>query len=43
MNTVLSSPLAAHIRENVEEYKALVIDLPDEMSRASDLYESQKE
>jgi len=43
MNTVLSSPLADHIRENVEEYKALVIDLPDEMSRASDLYDSQKE
>ena len=43
MNPVLSSPLAAHIRENVEEYKALVKDLPDEMSKARDLYKSQKE
>lgn len=43
MNTMLSSPLAAHIRENVGEYKALVKDLPDEMSRARDLYESQEE
>ncbi|MGD2030179.1 MAG: HDOD domain-containing protein [Desulfobacterales bacterium] len=43
MNPVLSSPLAAHIRENVEEYKALIKDLPDEMSRARDLYEPQKE
>lgn len=43
MNTTLSSPLADHIRENVEEYKALVKDLPDEMSRANDLYGPQKE
>ena len=43
MNTMLSSPLATHIRENVGEYKALVKDLPDEMSKASDLYEHQKE
>jgi putative nucleotidyltransferase with HDIG domain len=39
----LSSPLADHIRENVEEYKALVKDLPEEMSRASELYGPQKE
>jgi len=43
MNTMLSSPLGTHIRENVGEYKALVKDLPDEMSKASDLYEHQKE
>ena len=43
INTVLSSPLAAHVRENVEEYKALVKDLPDEMSKARELYEFQKE
>jgi putative nucleotidyltransferase with HDIG domain len=43
MNTVLSPPLAAHIRENVGEYKTLVRDLPDEMSKARELYESQKE
>jgi putative nucleotidyltransferase with HDIG domain len=40
MNTVLSPPLADHIRENVEEYKTLVKDLPDEMSKARKLYES---
>jgi len=43
MKPTLSSPLADHIRKNVEEYKALVKDLPDEMSRASDLYGYQKE
>jgi hypothetical protein len=35
--------LADHLRENIKEYKALVEDLPDEMSRASDLYGYQKE
>lgn len=43
MKPTLSSPLADHIRENVEEYKALVKDLPEEMSRASELYGPQKE
>ena len=41
MNAILSLPLAAHIRENIGEYKALAKDLPDEMSKARDLYESQ--
>jgi hypothetical protein len=35
---MLSSPLTAHIRENVKEYKALIRDLPDEMSKAQDMY-----
>jgi len=43
MKPTLSSPLADHLRENIKEYKALVEDLPDEMSRASDLYGYQKE
>jgi putative nucleotidyltransferase with HDIG domain len=43
MEPALSSPLADHIRENVGEYKALVKDLPEEMSRASELYGPQKE
>ena len=43
MKPTLPPPLADHIRENVQEYKALVKDLPDEMSKASDLYGPQKE
>jgi putative nucleotidyltransferase with HDIG domain len=43
MEPTLSSPLADHLRENVGEYKALVKDLPEEMSRASELYTPQKE
>jgi HD-like signal output (HDOD) protein len=43
MEPTLSSPLSDHIRENVEEYKALVKDLPEEISRASELYGPQKE
>ena len=43
MDTMLSPPLVAHVRDNVEEYKVLIKDLPDEMSKAKDLYESQEE
>lgn len=42
MNGVLSPALATHIHENIEEYKVLIKDLPDEMSKAKDLYESQE-
>jgi putative nucleotidyltransferase with HDIG domain len=38
MKTLLSNSLAAQIRDNVKEYKALVRDLPDEMSKAKELY-----
>lgn len=38
MKTKLSNPLAVHIRDNIKEYKALARDLPDEMSKAKDLY-----
>jgi putative nucleotidyltransferase with HDIG domain len=43
MKAILSSPLADHIRHNVEEYKALVRDLPEEISKAKDLYEPNEE
>lgn len=43
MKAKLSLPLATHIRDNVKEYKALVRDLPNEMSKAKDLYTSHEE
>lgn len=36
----LSPCLGQHIRENMEEYKVLVEDLPEEMEKAQDLYGS---
>ena len=39
----LSNPLAEQIRDNVKEYKALVRDLPDEMSKAKELYAPNEE
>ena len=43
MKAKLSLPLADHIRNNVKEYKALVRDLPNEMSKAKDLYMPHEE
>lgn len=43
MKAKLSLPLANHIRNNVKEYKALVRDLPNEMSKAKDLYAPHEE
>lgn len=43
INANLSLPLATHIRDNVKEYKALVRDLPNEMSKAKDLYTPHEE
>lgn len=43
LDAVISTPLAAHIRENMDEYKALARDLPNEMSKARELYESGAE
>jgi len=40
MNANLSPPLVAHIQDNVAEYKTLIRDLPEAISKASDLYES---
>lgn len=43
MKAKLSLPLATHIRDNVKEYKALVRELPNEMSKAKDLYAHHEE
>jgi putative nucleotidyltransferase with HDIG domain len=43
MKSSLSPPLTIQIRDNVKEYKALVRDLPEEMSRAKDLYAPHEE
>jgi hypothetical protein len=43
MNPALSPSLAEQIRNNVKEYKALVRDLPDEISKAKDLYTPHEE
>ena len=43
MKAKLSPPLATHIRDNVQEYKALVRELPNEMSKAKDLYAHHEE
>lgn len=42
MRVILSPPLVAHVRDNIEEYKVLARDLPDEISKAKDLYESEE-
>jgi putative nucleotidyltransferase with HDIG domain len=38
MTATLSPPLITHIHDNLEEYKTLARDLPDEMVKAKDLY-----
>jgi putative nucleotidyltransferase with HDIG domain len=43
MATSLSPPLGDHIRENLMEYKALAKDLPEEMVKAKEIYETQTE
>lgn len=43
MKAKLSLPLADHLRNNVKEYKALVRDLPNEMTKAKDLYSPHEE
>ncbi len=43
MKGMLSPDLATYVRDNIEEYKALVKDLPEEMSKAKELYEPQEE
>jgi putative nucleotidyltransferase with HDIG domain len=41
MDAEISPPLAEHIKEYMDEYKALAKDLPEEMAKASELYESK--
>jgi len=43
MNGILSPPLATHLHDNLEEYKALAKDFPKEMSKAKEIYEIQEE
>ena len=43
MDGGLSPPLIAFIKDNVKEYKAVARDLPDEMEKAKELYESSEE
>ena len=38
MNGILSPPLSTHLRDNLEEYKTLAKDLPDEMLKAKEIY-----
>lgn len=36
----LSPPLVLHLQENMDEYKVLIDDLPEEIAKAQDIYES---
>jgi HD-like signal output (HDOD) protein len=36
----LSQSVSEHIRENVQEYKAMAQGLPEEMKKAQDLYQT---
>jgi putative nucleotidyltransferase with HDIG domain len=42
MNGTLSPPLVDHVRNNLDEYKALITDFPEEMSKAKELYETHE-
>ena len=39
----LSPSIIGYVRDNIDEYKALVKDLPNELSKAKELYESNGE
>jgi putative nucleotidyltransferase with HDIG domain len=41
--TQLSQPLLIHMRNNIQEYKAIILDLPDELNRAKKIYSMDKE
>lgn len=41
--TQLSPNLVDHIQENIDEYKVLLEDLPEEMEKAKDLYNANQE
>jgi len=43
MTAKLSAPLASHVRDNLNEYKALAKDLPDEIAKAKEIYELQED
>jgi len=39
----LPTPLASHVRDNLNEYNALAKDLPDEIAKAKEVYEIQED
>ena len=43
MHGVLSPVLVSHIQENIDEYQALGRDLPDEISKAMEIYQIDEE
>ena len=43
MNGTFSPPLSRYVRENLKEYRALAKDLPEEISKAKEIYDIQKE
>jgi hypothetical protein len=43
MKETLSAQLLDHLVENSGEYKTLIRDLPDEMVKARELYDPEKE
>ncbi|MBF0200457.1 MAG: HDOD domain-containing protein [Desulfamplus sp.] len=42
MKSVLSPPLMIQIRDNIKEYKTLAEDLPDEITKAEDIYKLER-
>ena len=40
MTAILSPELMKHVKDSIGEYKALMKDLPDEITKAKDIYES---
>jgi hypothetical protein len=42
MATSLSPPLFEHISDNLMEYKSLAKDLPEEMAKAREIYETRR-
>ena len=42
MDIALPEGLSTHLCDNMDEYRALVNDLPDEISKAHEMYEYQE-
>ncbi|MCD4720846.1 MAG: HDOD domain-containing protein [Desulfobacula sp.] len=40
---ILSQPLLTHMRDNIQEYKAIMLDLPQELSKAEAIYSLDKD
>jgi len=39
MKASLSQPLMMHMKKNIDEYKTLMVDLPDEIDKAKEMYQ----